>query len=79
MTVIPKTKREKLRRISSKREHTAALKEVELLWNARKGSPKEDRLLALVLLIEAYELKHVPIPAPDPKDLARHIREARLE
>ncbi len=63
--------------IRNKREHAAALKEVEALWNARKGSPEEDRLLVLALLIEAYEREHLPIPAPDPIDLLLHVLEAR--
>ena len=66
-----------LRPIRSKRDHAAALKEAEALWNARKGSPEEDRLLVLTLLIEAYEREHFPIPAPDPIDLLLHVMEAR--
>jgi HTH-type transcriptional regulator/antitoxin HigA len=66
-----------LRPIRTKREHAVALKEAESLWNARKGSAQEDRLLVLALLIEAYEREHFPIPAPDPIELLLHIMEAR--
>jgi len=66
-----------LRPIRSKREHAAALKEAESLWNARKGSAQEDRLLMLALLIETYEREHFPIPAPDPIELLSHVMEAR--
>jgi HTH-type transcriptional regulator/antitoxin HigA len=66
-----------LRPIRSKREHAAALKEAESLWNARKGSAQEDRLLMLALLIESYEREHFPIPAPDPIELLSHVMEAR--
>jgi HTH-type transcriptional regulator/antitoxin HigA len=66
-----------LRPIRSKREHAAALKEAESLWNARKGSAQEDRLLMLALLIEAYEREHFPISAPDPIELLSHVMEAR--
>jgi HTH-type transcriptional regulator/antitoxin HigA len=66
-----------LRPIRSKREHAAALKEAESLWNARKGSAQEDRLLMLALLVEAYEREHFPIPAPDPIELLSHVMEAR--
>jgi len=55
-----------LRPIRNKREHAAALREAEVLWHARKGSPGEDRLLVLTLLIETYEREHFPIPAPEP-------------
>ena len=66
-----------LRLIRNKREHAAALKEAEALWNARKGSSEEDRLLVLTLLIETYERERFPIPAPDPIDLLLHVMEAR--
>lgn len=42
-----------LRPIRSKREHRAALKEAEALWDAPEGSPAADRLEVLTLLIEA--------------------------
>ena len=66
-----------LRPIRNRREHAAALKEAEALWNAPKGSAEEDRLLVLTLLIEAYEREHVPIPAPEPIELLLHVMEAR--
>ncbi len=66
-----------LRPMRNKREHAAALKQAESLWDARKGTPDEDRLLVLALLIEAYEREHFPIPAPDPIDLLLHVMEAR--
>ena len=66
-----------LRPIRNKRDHAAALKEAETLWHARKGSPEEDRLLVLTLLIEAYERQHFPISAPDPIELLLHVMDAR--
>ena len=67
----------KLRPIRTKREHQAALDEVDALWNAPQGSPAADRLEVLVLLIEAYEREHYPIADPDPIDFLRHVIEAR--
>ncbi len=67
----------KLRPIRTKREHQAALDEVETLWNASQGSPAADRLEVLVLLIEAYEREHYPIADPDPIDFLHHVMEAR--
>lgn len=55
-----------IRPIRSKADYRAALKEVERLWNAEPGTRKGDRVDVLVTLIEAYEAKHQPIPAPDP-------------
>lgn len=54
----------KPRSIRTGQEYSEALKEVETLWEAPEGSTEEARLLELVGLIEAYERKHFPIPAP---------------
>jgi HTH-type transcriptional regulator/antitoxin HigA len=66
-----------LRPIRNKREYYAALKAVEVLWNAPEGSAEADRLEVLTLLIEAYERRHFPIDAPDPIDLLLHVIDAR--
>jgi HTH-type transcriptional regulator/antitoxin HigA len=66
-----------LRPIHTKREHRAALAEIETLWNAPEGSPRADRLEVLVLLVEAYEREHFPILDPDPIDFLLHVMEAR--
>ena len=66
-----------LKPIRSKREHQAALKEIEALWNARAGTVEADRLEVLVVLVEAYERKHFPIEAPHPIDFLLHVMEAR--
>ena len=55
-----------IRPIKTKADHRAALKEVERLWNAEPGTPDGDRVDVLVTLVEAYEAKNCPIPAPDP-------------
>ena len=66
-----------LRPIRSKRDYERALNEVQALWNAKEGTRESDRLVVLVLLIEAYEREHFPIPAPDPIELLLHVMEAR--
>ena len=66
-----------LKPIRSKREHQAALKEIEALWNARAGTAEADRLEVLVVLVEAYERKHFPVEAPHPIDFLLHVMEAR--
>jgi HTH-type transcriptional regulator/antitoxin HigA len=66
-----------IRPIRSKREHQAALKEIEALWDAPAGSPRADRLEVLVLLAEAFERAHYPVPDPDPIDFLQHVMEAR--
>ena len=66
-----------LRPIRTKREHQAALKEIEALWEAPNGSPEADRLELLTLLVKMYERDHYPIEAPDPIDFLQHVMEAR--
>ena len=52
--------------IRTKRDHEAALREVERLWGAKTGSPEGDRLDVLATLIDSYETEHYPIDPPDP-------------
>jgi HTH-type transcriptional regulator / antitoxin HigA len=66
-----------VRPIRNKREYALALREIEALWDARPRTPEADTLLMLVLLTEAYEREHFPIPAPDPIELLLHVMEAR--
>lgn len=55
-----------IRPIRTKADHRAALEDVARLWKAKPGTPEGDRVDVLVTLIEAYEARHHPIPAPDP-------------
>jgi HTH-type transcriptional regulator/antitoxin HigA len=53
--------------IHTSADHTAALKELERIWNAAQpGTPDGDRFEVLSALVEAYEREHIKIPAPDP-------------
>lgn len=63
--------------IKTKRDHQAALKLAEVLWNAPDGSPEADRLDVLTLLIQDFEAKHYPIPDPDPIDFLLGVMEQR--
>jgi HTH-type transcriptional regulator/antitoxin HigA len=60
-----------LRPLRTTEDHEQALLEVERLWAAPAGSPEDDRLQVLVLLIEAYERDRFPILPPDPVDAIR--------
>ena len=66
-----------LRPIRTKRAYLVALKEAETLWHASEGSEEGDRLEVLMLLIQAYEAAHYPIPDPDPVEFLVHMMEAR--
>jgi len=50
----------------TKKDHEAALAEVERLWGAKLGTPEGDRLDVLATLIDAYEAARFPIDPPDP-------------
>ncbi len=67
----------KLKPIQNKREHQAALKAIESLWDAAEGTQAADRLAVLALLVEAYEREHLPIADPDPIEFLLHVMEAR--
>lgn len=66
-----------LRPIRTEDEHTAALAEIERLWDAPAGSPEADRLEVLAMLVEAYEKAHFPIEAPDPISYLEYIMDVR--
>jgi len=66
-----------LRPIRTKRDHAAALKEVERLWDAPERSRDAEHLEVLMLLVQAYEAKHHPMPDPDPIDFLNHVMESR--
>jgi antitoxin component HigA of HigAB toxin-antitoxin module len=52
--------------IRTKRDHEAALKEIERLGGAKTGTPEGDRLDVLATLVDAYEAEHYPMDPPDP-------------
>lgn len=66
-----------LRPIRNEEDYETALEEIETLWDAPEGTAEADRLDVLMLLVEAYESEHYPIPDPDPIALILHVMEAR--
>ena len=66
-----------LKPIRTKAEYKAALREIEVLFDAPAKSPKADRLEVLAMLVEKYEAQHHPIPAPDPIDFLNYWMETR--
>jgi len=63
--------------IRSECDYEAALAEVETLMTARAGTAEGDRLDILTTLIQAYEVEHHPIAAPDPIALIEFALEQR--
>jgi HTH-type transcriptional regulator/antitoxin HigA len=69
----------KIRPIRTRRDHAAAVAEIEHLIGARRGSPDGDRLEVLAALVSAYEAIHDPIDLPDPIEAIRaHMAERGL-
>jgi HTH-type transcriptional regulator/antitoxin HigA len=54
--------------IKEEGDYERALRRVEQLWAAPKGSTESDELDVLATLIEAYEQERYPIDLPDPID-----------
>ena len=52
--------------IRDERSYNDALKRIELLWGSEIGTPEGDELDVLMILVEAYEDKHYPMPPSDP-------------
>ena len=52
--------------IETDADYRVALAEIEALMNAEPDTPDGDRLDVVATLVEAYEVRHFPIAAPDP-------------
>ncbi len=63
--------------IRTKADYRAALKRIEVLWDAPMKSPEADELEVLSLLVEVYEKEHITMPQVDPVSLLLHVMEAR--
>jgi HTH-type transcriptional regulator / antitoxin HigA len=63
--------------IRNKRDYEAALRSIETLMTARRGTPEGDRLDVLTTLVEAYEAKHFALDLPDPVEAIRFVMEQR--
>ena len=55
-----------LKPIKTDKDYQLALQRLELIFDAKLGTPESDELEILGLLIDDYENKHFPIDAPDP-------------
>ena len=63
--------------IRNRRDHNQALRTIETLMTAKRGTPMGDRLDVLVTLVEAYEAKHFPLDLPDPVEAIKLVMEQR--
>ena len=63
--------------IRTKKDHEAALKEIERLFRATPGSREADHLEVLTTLVEAYEEEHYRMSLPNPIDAILYYMESR--
>ena len=66
-----------IRPIRTETDYQAALKEIEILFDAQPNTPEYDRLDILSTLVEAYENTHYPIEAPDPIEAILYYMDTR--
>ncbi len=52
--------------IRTETDYQKALEKLEIIFDAKIGTPESDEADVLGLLIDEYEKKHYPIEAPDP-------------
>ncbi|ELR71073.1 Helix-turn-helix motif protein [Fulvivirga imtechensis AK7] len=52
--------------IRTEADYQKALERLEVIFDAKIGTPESDEADVLGLLIDEYEKKHYPIEAPDP-------------
>ncbi len=52
--------------IKTKKDYKQALDRLELIFDAKKGTPEGDELEVLAILIEKYEEEQFPTDLPDP-------------
>ena len=63
--------------IRKEADHETALAEIERLFDAAPNTSESDRLDLLTTLVEAYEMRHYPIPEPDPVEAIKYYMESR--
>ena len=52
--------------IKTDTDYNQVLERLEMIFDAKKGSPEGDELEVLGILVDQYENKHFPIGLPDP-------------
>ena len=52
--------------IKTKKDYQTAMNRLEMIFDAKPGTPEGDELEVLGILIDKYEQEHYPIGYPDP-------------
>ena len=55
-----------IKAIKTEKDYNQALERLEVIFDAKLGSPEGDELEVLGILIDQYENEHFPIGLPDP-------------
>lgn len=63
--------------IRTKKDYESALRVIESLMTARRGTPEGDQLDVMTTLVEAYEASHFPLDLPDPVEAIKYVMEQR--
>jgi HTH-type transcriptional regulator / antitoxin HigA len=63
--------------IKTTRDYRRALREIEGLMTAKRGTAQGDRLDVLVTLVEAWEARHFPLDLPDPVSAIKYRMEQK--
>jgi HTH-type transcriptional regulator / antitoxin HigA len=58
--------------IKTQRDYRRALKRIEKLMSAKRGTPEGDYLDVLVTLVEPWERQHYPLDLPDPVEAIKY-------
>jgi HTH-type transcriptional regulator / antitoxin HigA len=61
--------------IKTEEDYEKALQRLDIIFDAKKGSPEGDELELLSLLIDKYEKEHFPIDFPDPIEAIKYQME----
>jgi HTH-type transcriptional regulator / antitoxin HigA len=61
-----KSKAMNVKPIKTKKDYQQALDRLELIFDAKRGTPEGDELEILGILIDQYENENFPIDLPDP-------------
>lgn len=63
--------------VRTQADYRAALRRIDVIWDAEPKSPETDELEVLSLLADEYKKKHIAVPKVDPVSLLLHVMEAR--
>ncbi len=61
--------------IHSEADYLESLARIDVLMDAKPGTPEGDELDILATLVQAYEENHYPVKAPDPVEFIKNVME----